>query len=683
MLGWLQRTERDRLALSEPGAERGKTGLFAILLLALALFSGPVLIGQVLYWKSLSPEFPIDRDARWRVSYDDPVGACPTFGTASISCPAHPQSAKFQSEGKQRFPDGPHKERLQSHIGRAFWVGIDLEPEFLAKAAHAGARHLMVGHFWSKYEVWVDGRHLSEGLGIADPVPLIVPLTEVDLLRKTPLRIAIRTWHNGEYPAPDHLCDGLPPSLLTRATAAGYMTQISFWERVRPFALMLCYALIAGLFFFFWLPTPSRQEYSYLALFALASAAYQARWIDMVYWTYSRNAILTFDLFVNVYATGFAMLLGFAFARLRRSIFRVAVPLVIFLPILLTVASSSTAERWEVRRLLYLWLWPGAFMAGGFACLLQAVHLRKNTSVRLPHRMRRLTLFGIGMVGAAVFYFMLKRTVLAGSHRHYWNGFEHLVLLLYFGAIALREYGEHQVLVSRAPVSEYHRRPTLPERLKGTLLAMDLKSSELFYRMRASLGGEDLVSLWRSHVSAALSRHGGTIVLRKGDEIAAFFEGDQAGEASLKALRALEEAASDSALLAGEHRGQSHFPEDAEGFYFRASIAEGEVRPTWEQSGTHREAGWEGVGETNIFLECARLMEMEKKLPGAGTRCVMRNDLSERLLCLQENLAERLRRVATTIADKHGTLHHLACYVPLAADKLEDFGLARAPGRAA
>jgi hypothetical protein len=668
----VQRTDRDRLGLTEPGAERAKSLLFGALVGAFVAVYLPSFLNYSRQWRDLKPELALPRDSRWKVSYEPALEACPSHGTATQDCPAHPSNPSLWQSPHARFPDLEHKRELKSRVGRAFWLGTVIPAETVREAALQHAHYLMLGHFWSRYEVWIDGRQVSEGPGVSDPTPVILPLASADLARGQPIHVAVRAWHEAEYPTADHLCDDLPPGLVRRETASAYVTLMSFWERTRPYALSLAYSLVAALFFFFWLPTPSRQEYSYLALFAISGAAYQARWTDLLYWNFDRSTNLTVDLFVNTYAAGFAMLLGFAFARLRRSVFRYALPAVLGLPILLALVFPSIAGRYEARKLLYLWVEPGAFLVGGLACLLQAAHLARGASGRLPHRVRRLALFGVAMVGAAVFYFLLKRGAYSGSHGHYWHGFEHLVLMLFFAGIALREYGEHQALVRRSPVSEYHRRPVLPVRLDGALLAIDLKSSEPFYRLRASSGAEDLVAIWRSHVSAAIAKHGGTIVLRKGDEIVAFFEkgtSDRARRAvdpMRAALDSVEASAAVSELLAEQHRGEPHFPPEIAGFHFRAAVCEGSIRPTWEQTGGGREAYWEGIGDSNPFLDCARLLEMEKQLPAARTRLVLRAETAAALLARNPNLSDRLAAsTGSAPVDKHGRSHRLMTYLPL------------------
>ncbi|MBI3541842.1 MAG: hypothetical protein HY075_01020 [Deltaproteobacteria bacterium] len=660
---WLERSEADRAEILDGRAPRAFYAIFALCFAALALTWGPPFWRSVSHWYRLEPELFL-KDADLRVHYGSSPEPCPDIARDSPGCIANSTSPLLWRDGAPRF-GADHEERVKKRLWKDFWLGLTLPPETLAAARQLGATQLMLSHLYSSYRIWVNGVFVKAARGSNDPAPILLQLSAADLRSTRPLRVAIHVHFDEEHIPPDHFCDNLPLGFVRPATADQYTFMMRFWECGRPLALALSFTLLAALFFFLWAPSPAKQEYFYLALFSLAAAGWEARWVDFLQRQLEYGTALGIGLANRVALSGFAALLGFSFARTSHRALRVGLALTIIAAACAPLLAPGIQERIAWREALVSTVTPLGFLLGGLACLLQAFAIltARDLAGAIPVRARRLLLFGGGLALVATYYFLDGHKLLPTSFRTFWKGFELLGFMVYFAAIALKEYAEDEALVRKAPVSEYHRRPVLPELINGVLFVADLKSSEPFYKQRAVNRSLDLVGAWRSQVYTAALGLGGTIINRKGDEVIVFFDAEKTPDVVATALKAFADIGRVSELLAGELKRQGLFPPGVDGFYFRASIALGSIRPIWEDMAGHREAYWEEAGNTSPFVEAARTLEMERKAPGTAadrTLLVMLEKVAREAEQASPALARNFVARDFAVRDKHGAEYRVA-----------------------
>ena len=139
------------------------------------------------------------------------------------------------------------------------------------------------------------------------------------------------------------------------------------------------------------------------------------------------------------------------------------------------------------------------------------------------------------------------------------------------------------------------------------------------FRKGAELGqGGNLVSIVISHLWSTLVAQGAVILQADGDSVAAFFESGkttnlrrrvvQSSVAIERLLQQLSTNLADSELSVALSSG---------GLHFRAAAVEGAVKPIWRKVGEERHAAWIEAGGSNVFVDAARLLEIEKQVPNA------------------------------------------------------------------
>lgn len=553
--------------------------------------------------------------------------------------------------------------------GHEFWVGAEVPVKFLEEAFSKQANYIVLGWVRSTHRIWIDDKLVISGDGSAtEPITIGIPIER--LKEKRPLRIAIQIYFDILTRYPDFLYSGvLEEGFLSYRKAASHMGYRTFYDPMRPFSLFVANALLAAIFFVLWLPSKRKQEYFYMAVYIAIAALIQVRSMNAINLKISPETANLIVICLRFYEGAFAMFLGFSFARVRSAVFKWGIPLSLLLPLFVTIALTSYHQRNLLHSVVAIWVIPILCSLGVVACLIQAFHLHniRVTGSYLPIRINRLLYFAIGLGGVAALYWVQGHVFTSTTKHVSWERYAHLGLVAFMASIVFRDYQERELLMEKTPVSEYHRRPVLPMKISGVILVADLKSSEAFYRHRAqNNNAENIVSIWRSHFYTSIVKNGGTVLHKKGDEIIGFFDQDKCTNPGINALKTVDEMVELSRLLESDFRSRNLYPTESRGFWFRAAIATGDVRPIWEEVGGNREAYWEEAGTTTPFVQSNRLLDMERQVPGSeiSTLTIMTEELALKISSQYPHVLPLLVLRKQVFKDKHGNEYEVAVYRP-------------------
>ena len=661
----VSRTPEETRQIADVQNARAKYFLFFLVFGTLMALYAPIFGEHFRGWVNFRPEVPIS-PMQWRALYGN-YSACGNMPGNDENCPADPENPMLWSSYFLRL-EASHLERINSRRFKDYWVGAVIPAGVMQQARVKGASELLLGTIDSSYRIFLDGEFVTGSTRVRDTNPILINVPPAKLFSGHPLYIAIQIIYDSDVTMPDILnSDGGGEGFVTHANANVYRNFMAFWEKVRPFSLLLSYAVFASLFLFFWTSSKVKQEYFYMAMFALVAAFYQARKMDILVAAFSTDTNVLLEYVIRFYVAAFGMFLGMAFSRTRSLSFSIGVPVALAAPFVLYLSAPNM--RFELYEFSRMWLTPLLFLLGALPCFLQAYFLKLQSTegTHLPIRARRLTLFGVGLFSLSAFYFAVSRDFIASGLPMFWDGSEHFIFMVLMGSIALTEYRTQEFLVSKAPVSEYHRRPILPERLEGAILMADLKDSEAFYRYRAVHSqAANLVTGWRNQFYDAVYKNGGIIVNKKGDELIAFFDRDKSPLPLVSALKTTMEVFTISEALEAEHRRQHMLPPGATGFYFRAALTFGEIRPVWENVAGNREAYWEEAGNTAPFVEASRLMEIERQVTTEvpTTQLLVRDAVADLILGQERRIGSWFTQRDKSFADKHGTEYRVAIFRP-------------------
>ena len=593
-------TPRDRLI-------KGLT--FAIPTFALLAYTIAEFGFQADQWQHLSqPNVPIS-SVSWRVLYGEQVsGALPTddLWKKAIARDSQEHATRRMREGRDTY-----------------WLQARVDHTLLEKASQEHAYTLVLGWFRGSYEAWLNGKPAGTSEGrIA--LPLVITVHEGEL-SSPELQITVRVEKLPDHQFGDLMNIGTDTGFYDARNLDSYFGFHGFWARTRPIAFLAINALIALFFFAVWIHFPIKAEYFYLALFSLSSAFVQLRNIDFVFLSLSWAGLFRLSFLASCGTALSGFLLGMALARVRR---KVIGAFALFPPIILVAialfADNTGIRTWD--RIAVHVFNPLGLAFGGLACLSQTLYLLKRFGPKSASksRMRTLAFASIGLLAMAWLYYYRSNLSLFAFKTHYWmisHTSANLLVLLYMSFVMLQELRQQTLLVEKTPVSEYHRRPVLPDVLSGTLLTIDMKNSESLFRISTTdTSGENWVGVWRSHAYLAIARYEGTVLQKKGDEIQIFFDADKSPSSEGTAFAAFAELVRVSRALEASIPVHDVVHSGTLRFRIRGSLASGHIKPIWEKMGRGiEEPYWEQAQGSQAFVEAARLLDAEKQLVNSKT----------------------------------------------------------------
>lgn len=565
------------------------------MVLALGLFILPRFVREDASVRDHSFAEKID-EKQWLVSYD-----------------AVSDFKELASKREYRDQKRTHSVELNRRQGRWYWLGLEISPERLRRLASARATWLFAGNFYGSLQVFIDDRLSRTGTRADVRDPLILDLTPLltreRLAGKEPLRIAIRIRHEMGEPFPDMLNE------------SGFATQAQI-EIYRRWALMhdsilvsisFGAALALGLFYLaLWLSSARKQEMAAFAAFGLLHAAIQAGYISFVWIQMGALEWHRLNFVTSVYEVVMTVWLGLSLARLRSRWVLLAVAGFLLAPWAIFLTSMTAGDIYQVVLLIWNYGTTSGYLAAALLCLSQARLVSAERSLESIDLQRVVKLHASWII-------LLLMAAAQYEAARMWIDIRvvNVALLAGLAAIVVHDYRQQDLFVRRAPLSKYHQRAELPERVQCVLATVDLKRSESLYRYGAmsGVGGAcvvEIVSKFYRHVTDA----GGEVLQTEGDSLMFFFDCETTAGAvdrAVTAVRALDR------ILRKHLEEQSRLARPISGVPFpadlrlRAALDRGAIRPTRQRFEGRDVAGWEQAGGSQVFVDVARLMEAESK----------------------------------------------------------------------
>ncbi len=530
------------------------------------------------------------------------------------------------------------REKVVALKGKEFWIGKVILTQELKKSFQEGANHLVFGLFAGRYEVWIDGSFLTAGRANYGATPLSIRIPINRLGEENPLYLAIKIEHELDTVFPELFSLVYQEGFATQANAEKFLRFLSFYPALSV-SLVFAFNLMLGLLFFsLWLMKRKRQEFGFMAFFAIVFSLSQVFQSDINLWMESK-----FGFYLNAVVLSFeggsAILLAGAFARFKKVFFSVTIPLFFILTITAVVTLRFSRISMDLPANLPAWLsfWyvPVCYLVGAFFCFLQFYTLIPMNfgGKAIFRRMQDLAIFGIALALIGFSYSLSAHSTLSLGYSHLHSFFK-IALVLVLSFVLLREWYYQSQFVTKVPISSYHRNPIMPEKIDGALIHINLKQTDYLLRYQpTSKKSTDIIHECLTLLWSAAADYGGTIIETEGDSLVAFFENtaitpslDGAINAALLAKKELEELESQIRKSDPIHTQNWHIG-------FRAAISVGSIKPVWQTVLDARYASWEGVGEKNPFTEASKFLEFGRKMTADNT--------TDSIVFLHEEVAQK------------------------------------------
>jgi hypothetical protein len=591
-----------------PVPERRRTSAAFGLLLPI-LGGSLVLIAAPFFWlegirAQFNPLLYKIPPADWRVNYE---------GERNCSEPG--------CNWEVRVPD-QHRERLTQTPSESYWISTTMSNDLLRRAWEDGARVLVAGYIYGRYEMYVNGRQvlIDDFRKTWSPakIDLAFPPEDEDLF------LSLKVYKDSGVPVPDAL---EVSGLASREQLARQLRWEAFNYQTGP-ALVFGFYLSLGIFLLvLWISGIRRQEIAAMAGFALLQSGMQALNMPLVWAVLSADTGVKLKFVVENYQWIAVLMLAAAMARVRTypvligGFALLAVPWSIFL--FHVNASDLSIFVSDCR----VYLNTGAELLAALLTFAQARRVARELRPQLLDNGRIFTL------NSASMFFLMLAMLEANSALNDFN-----VMVFYFGfvtigmtTILLMDYRQQEARARLAPMSKYHRLARPPDSVHGVVGFADIKKSELLYALGAQMGrGGSLVQDIVSQFYRLVTDAGGEVIQTEGDSILFMLEfpKDKVSFAAVHKLFAVmnerlrarvADLTSKEGLLAGDEVG------------LRAAAEIGDLKPIWEYVDGRNYPGWSQIGEDNGLTEVARVMEAANKLHVAGSILALRSSYAAKL----------------------------------------------------
>ena len=580
-----------------------------------ALVISSLLGGLILLWNKFQDSQYLATlevaPARWSFMAEAAPADCWSDKRATV-CPASPANPElWNAPIKRRSPE--YHRFLSDDLKKPFWLGLRIMPAELKRANSLGATRLMLGMLYSGYEVWVDGARIQVGDFLENDMPIAIDLTTERLLEEKPLHVAIAVFRSGKMHTIDS--DWFVPTMgfFTSKNSDQQIRWTAFANDTRYYVLFAVFFLFGLIFRYAALIKKTSVEYSAAAAYSLVLAFSQFiiadstfRLLGPGFYYPMLNAMLFAEIFAVV---GFGLAFSRGPTRVLKSV-SLAIPISF---LVLLIGSKIVNDNGRITEFIIFWLTPLAYLAAGSFCLLQYVSLKINSVTITSSKRRRTLLASMSFIFIVVAISFIAETLRAQAVETHWARILAVIPLYILTTSIAAAVQKNYRIFETTSISPFHKLSPLPESVSGIIINLDLKGSEKLFRTGANeeVGGT-IVSTVLSQIWGRFASTGATVMQSSGDDILLIYPDEDFSTEPGLWYKTLCEVHEELQLIA-QQLADSH-PElsTLRRIEFRAAVARGAVRPLWRMIGTTRVPAWVEAGNKNVFVDTARLLELER-----------------------------------------------------------------------
>lgn len=610
----LDKTDQVAQILYRENGAKKKSQLSRDILMNILVISS-LLAGLTLLWNKFQDSQHLAtleiQPARWTFMIEASPADCWGEKRANV-CPASPANPElWDASVKRRTPE--YFKALSADLKKPFWLGLRVTPAELKRANSLGATRLMLGMLYSGYEVWVDGSRIQVGDFLENDMPIAVDLTTERLLEERPLHIAIAVFRSGKMQTIDS--DWFVPKMgfFTSKNSDQQIRWTAFANDTRYYVLFAIFFLFGLIFRYAALIKKTSVEYSAAATYSLVLAFSQFIIADSTFRLLGPGfyyPMLNATLFAEFFAViGF----GLAFSRGPSSLLKwvsLAIPISF---LVLLFLSKVLNDNGIISENIILYLTPLAYLGAGGVCLLQYISIKINSATISSSKRRRTLLVSMSFIFIVVAISFIAETLSAQAVETHWARILAVIPLYILTTSIAAAVQKNYRIFETTSISPFHKLSPLPESVSGVVINLDLKGSEKLFRTGASedVGGT-IVSTVLSQIWGRFASTGATVMQSSGDDILLIYPDSDVGSEPHLWYKTLCEVHEELQLIA-QQLADSH-PElsTMRRIEFRAAVSRGAVRPLWRMIGSTRVPSWVEAGNKNVFVDTARLLELER-----------------------------------------------------------------------
>lgn len=576
-------------------------------------------------------EVPVDQN-NFVTSYQD-------FGDDEL------ENSQLQMWKENKKRDGfEHSTRLDSHHDQFYWLGIEITRSQVETAIKQQAYYFYLDYFYStKWQIYANSKLIRAGGKDHIRRPVSVYLREVLENNPEGFKISIRIKHDMQEFYPDTL---FYVGFANESYREKYANSVEY-ESLISNSMSFGMNLALGLFFLaLWLCGVRKQELAAFAAFGLLQAYIQG---------WSLNFIIDYLGFLNwhrlnfisrVYEIIIILWLGLSISRIRSKSVLISLTLLLMAPWLIYLSAATSNEIFGYVWQMKIWGSPISYLVAAFICFSQArlVSVQYRADLMDSERVIKLHLSWIALV-------IMSAIIWYGNTQ--WDDYRiyNSFLLLVLSAAVVHDYKKQEQYIRKAPLSKYHQRAKLPEKVPCILATIDLKSSEALYNFGSAsgVGGSYVVDII-SKFYRFITDQGGEVIQTEGDAITFFFDQDEHKQSLNLVINSIKKLNSqlESHIQDCRNNLGDQYPNQIR---LRAAVDAGAIKPCWQHFEGRDVPSWEQAANSSIFVDVARLLEAESKLGRKNhSALIFKNETS----MLEGSELEKLSIKTATVTIKHG-----------------------------
>lgn len=585
------------------------------------------------------------KQEEWRVLYTDPKPSLDVWNNcqSDLSCPANPRVPDLFLNGE--LHKEKHVEKARALRGKRFWISRVFTKDQLQVWRNKGAEQILLGYFYASIELFVDGERILGRKGIDSRHPLLIKIPEAP---KKDIYVAIRLLHDMDEPFPDSL---FVSGVINSLQLERHLRDAEYYQLVRP-SIGMGFSLGLGfLFLILWLASWKRQEFAAFAVISILQAPSQAM-LNIFVWLHLGNFWFhRFSFVLACYHALAIVFLGLTISRIRTWYSSIFLILGVLIPWLFLLGPWNTDQFFENSYFVYDYIEWNAYFIAIFLIYTQArLVSQKRGELWDPFREHKMYIVALLLLSVALV--KIFGNIAAWDMRPIYTQFVISILAV----MMVAEYRRQINFVNRSPISKYHQLAKSLSEIKCWVVSIDLKNSEKLFRIGADMGiGGSLVKKLMFHLSNIINGKGGELISSEGDAIL-FFIPDSLSNTTTS-LKITFDLCVELEKALKEYLKMTELTGDYE---LRIALDSGIIRPIWHELGGKKLPGWEQVGASTVFVDLARMHEVEAAQTSRSvTGLVVRPDVSTEVIKFFPQL--KFEKIKTTI--KHGRVMELALTV--------------------
>jgi hypothetical protein len=604
--------DRSQPQFNSPPAKRKRSVDYWISLAGGCLLGlGVALTAYFLYMDSqVHPRLAFEK-SDWRVTFNLTSG-CELDGKAKPECPAN-ADYKALWESPVHRESAQFLDRFASSKSEAFWMGLKIAPEKLKLASKASAPVLVLPKMNGTVQVWIDGVYQATHDFSQESAPLQFPLPKSRLLENRELVVALGVFPYPHQPVPESKAESSEGFFTTLDADRLTRSSIFFSTSIHLIAVGL-FLLVAG---FLWSvsATGRTRDYAVGTQLALVISLISLMSVDLSFRVFN---VATYEsIYFALLIVEAVLIARFTWTVLQgsRGTSRLEVGSIFACLMIPIVFNFSNWIEVTGVNLMTSWILPLTYLVCAGAVGVRFVKISKTGSVASRTRRQFIAVTGFATALTAIAYFIESHNQ-SGFHV-VWSRWINFVILFGLVRVFTKSHQTKSSLIELSPSSSYHRLETVPDRVEGWLLRLDVAKFST---------DRQVMSTVLSHLWTISKLNDGEVIKAEEGSLLVLFGTNEDHNEDERVMKTLAEMS--KCVIDLEQRLPIVIPSQSHTalIFFRAAIAKGALKPTFHhgETGSSRIPMWLDVDSHNTMQATKELLAADLTVkPGLSESSVV------------------------------------------------------------